>query len=80
MSALKGHQHYDGNSVKQMRRRCLQANKESTDSLLESCYGLTELTCFLRRESLIKPWTCERHGHEKTSNQSCDVPVETLES
>ena len=32
----RAHQHCDGNAVRQMRRRCLQANKEPTDSLLEN--------------------------------------------
>ena len=36
--------HRDVN-VRQMRRRCMHANKVSTDSLLENCCGLTELTC-----------------------------------
>ena len=45
----RAHQHCDGNAARQMRRRCLQANKESTDSLLENCSGLTELTCSVRR-------------------------------
>ena len=61
----RAHQHRAGNAVRQMRRRCLQANKESTDLLLGNFCGLTELTCVVRWESLIKPWTCERHGHEE---------------
>ena len=34
--AQKVHQHCDENAVRQMRRRSLQANKESTDSLLKN--------------------------------------------
>ena len=32
-----------------MRWRCLQANRESSDILLENCCGMTELTCAVRR-------------------------------
>ena len=42
------HQHCDGNAVRMMRRGCPQANKRSTDSMLENCCGLTELACVAR--------------------------------
>ena len=56
-----------------MKRRCLQANKESTDYMLENCYGLTELTCVVRWK---KPHQAldERHGHEKHQNNPATPP------
>ena len=44
------HQQCTGNAVRKMRKRCLQANEESTDSLLDNCCGFTELTCAVRCE------------------------------
>ena len=48
-----------------MSKSCPRANKECTDILLDSCYGSTEWTALCDGKSLIKPWTSERHRHEK---------------
>ena len=61
-------------------RRCLQANKESGDSLLENCCGLTELTCVVRWRKPHQAWDVRAARTLETSNQSCDASVETLES
>ena len=57
---------------------CLQANKESTDSSLENCCGLTELICAVRWERPHQAWDVRATRTRETSHQSCDTFVETL--
>ena len=57
---------------------CLHANRESTDSLLENCCGLTELTCAVPWERPHQALDVRATRTRETSNQSCDTSVETI--
>ena len=54
------------NTVRQMRKRCLRANKECTDSLLEKLLWIDRVDwrCAMGKAS-SSLWTWRRHGHDE---------------